>query len=82
MIDPRRHAEAVEFDLVHPLRAAGGFSTGWESCGGTNCGRGAFRRERPALVGFGAERLMTRGIKPNQNRNRASNARTFTLATD
>ena len=37
----------------------GGFSTGWESCGRTNCGREASRRDRPALTACPVERLTT-----------------------
>ena len=37
----------------------GGFSTGCESWGATNCGRGTPRREGPVLTDCGAERLAT-----------------------
>ena len=50
VVDARGHAKAVEFDLVHPLRACGGFWTGWESWGGTNRARVASRRDRPDLT--------------------------------
>jgi hypothetical protein len=43
----------------------GGFSTGWESCGGTKNGSGelgGLRHERPALTTREAERLTTRDM--------------------
>jgi hypothetical protein len=40
----------------------GGFSTGWESCGVTNRGRVALRRDGPDFAACEAERLTTRGM--------------------
>jgi hypothetical protein len=45
---------------------AGSFSTGCESWKGTNCGRGASRCGRPALMACEAERLTMRDIAGTQ----------------
>ena len=67
VVDARSHAKAVKFNFVDPLRPDGGLSTGRESWGGTNCGRGASRRLRPErdgpdLMACEAERSTTQGI--------------------
>jgi hypothetical protein len=58
---------AIELNLganegCAPPAPEGGFSTGWESCGGTKAGRGTPRRDGPDLTGCEAVRLTTRGI--------------------
>src|SRR6476660_8809904 len=54
----------------------GGFSTGWETWGGTNWGRGTSPRDRPTLTGCEAERLTTRDMTGNPTRR---NCHTLTL---
>jgi hypothetical protein len=61
------HSIAIELDLVHPLLPRRRLSTGWESCGGMNCGGGTPRRD---LTACETERLMIRDMTRTLNSNR------------
>jgi hypothetical protein len=64
--DARGHSIAIELDLVHLLWARRRLSTGWESCGGMNCGE----TPRRDLTACETERLMTREMTRTLNSNR------------
>jgi hypothetical protein len=55
IVDAGGHAKAVELYFMQPLRPDGGFSTSWESCGGTKRGSGMPRRDGPDLTVSEAE---------------------------
>ena len=62
VVDARGHAKAVQFDLVHPLRACGGLLDRLGKLWRDEAGRGMPRCDRVDFTSGEAERLTTRDM--------------------